>query len=490
MGGIFINYRRGDHEDLVQELYDCLERHFGEDQVFRDIASLVPGQRYPDALRERVADCEVLLVVVHEGWTEARDESGGRRLERADDWVRREIEQALGDGTTVIPLLLDTAGPPRPAELPAPIRDLAHRQAHRLRTGRRHGDLTDLIAVLEPHVAPTWQPIPAPRPPRRVRPGRWLGALTALVAGAVLVAVPALPQDDGWAAERDGVPFTLYGLLGSCLAMAVPLVSVGVVRGPLRRSVNSWERELHTVRHRTYVRQTWPAAAALLLATVIGAFSLNGDLSMALGVVLVVALAVGRTAALSIRLERRDRELWATWPHALPDRVSRPELRRALARLELRTAEWLRPLSREQRDKARWELAGIGRALQGLERQAGRSRGRWLGEDHPWLLSGYVLWLALTAGLALATGTALASAGRGSLPGYAVPAAVLLIGAALCLCTLEVAYRHQRWQLAELLTEATGRTAELSRRVTSLSAPARTRPSALAPRPEQYAEPD
>jgi hypothetical protein len=489
VGGIFINYRRGDHEDLVQELYDWLERHFGEDQVFRDVASLVPGQRYPDALRERVADCEVLLVVVHDGWTQARDESGVRRLEREDDWVRREIEQALGDGTTVIPLLLDAVEPPRPTELPGAIRDLAHRQAHRLRTGRSHGDLTDLLAVLESHVAPTWQPVPAPRPPRGIRPGRWLGVLTALAACAVLVTLPALPQDDGWA-DRNGVPFTLYGLLGSCLAMAVPLVAVGVVRGPLRRSVNSWERELHSVRHRTYVRQTWPAAAALLLATVIGAFALNGDLSMALGVVLVVALAVGRTAALSIRLERRDKELWATWPHALPGRVSRPELRRAIARLELRTAEWLRPLSREQREKAQWELAEIGRALTRLERQGDRSRGEWLSADHPWLLSGYVLWLALTAALAVATGIAFGSAGMGRPLGYAVLAGVALIGTALCLCTMEVAYRHQRWQLAELLTEATGRTAELARRVTSLSAPARTRPSALAPRPEQFAEPD
>ncbi len=489
MGGIFINYRRGDHEDLVQELYDRLERHFGEDQVFRDVVSLVPGRRYPDALRERVADCEVLLVVVHEGWTRARDESGVRRLERADDWVRREIEQALLGGKTVIPLLLDAAAPPLPHELPGEIRDLAHRQAHRLRGGRRHADLTDLIAVLESHVARTWQPVPAPGPPRGIRPGRPLGVLTALVSCAVLITVPALPQGDV-RPGRDGVPFSLYALLGSCLAMAAPLVAVGVVRGLLRRSVNSWERELHAVRHRTYVRQTWPAAAALLLATVIGAFALNGELSMSLGVVLVVALGVARTAALSVRLERRDKELWATWPHTLPGRVSRPELRRALARLELRTAEWLRPLSREQREKAEWELADIGRALTRLERQAGRSRGAWLREDHPWLLSGYVLWLALTAALAVATGVAFGSAGLGRPLGYAVLVGVVLTGAALCLGTMEVAYRHQRWQLAELLTEATARTAGLSRRVTSLSAPARTRPTVPAPRPEEYAEPE
>ncbi|MDF3148151.1 toll/interleukin-1 receptor domain-containing protein, partial [Streptomyces sp. T21Q-yed] len=126
MGGIFINYRRGDHEDVVRELYDRLEQHFGEDQVFRDVASIVPGQRYPDTLRERVADCEVLLVVVHRGWLQARGPSGGLRLDDEADWVRREIDQALHTGKTVVPLLLDGAAPPRPDQLPWPVRELAH----------------------------------------------------------------------------------------------------------------------------------------------------------------------------------------------------------------------------------------------------------------------------------------------------------------------------------------------------------------------------
>ncbi len=490
MSGVFINYRRGDHADLVRELYGRLEHHFGEDQVFRDVASLVPGQRYPDALRDRVADCEVLLVVVHEGWTEARDEAGTRRLDREDDWVRLEIEQALRSGKTVIPLLLDDAAPPLSTELPDDIRDLAHRQAHRLRREEIRAQLTELIAVLESHVAPTWQPIPAP-PPHSPRSGWWLGAGTAVLAAVILLGVPAIPWGDDWA-RTDELPFTLYVVGWCCLLMCAPLVSIGLVSGPFGRSVDSLEREMHTVKQRTYVRKTWPVALALILTVLISAFSTQGDAGVqgALVVVLCAFIGVGRAAATSIRIERREKDLWARWPQGLPSPVHRRELRRAVTRLELRMNEWLRPLSREQREKAEWELAEIGRALTRVKQEATRSRAAWLVQDHPWLLSFYALWLTLVAASALETGFAYRAAGLDTTRIHVALAGTVLFGLALSLATMEVSYRGGRRARTELVHEVAGNAGLLAERVASLSSPVRTRPSAPAPRPEEHAEPD
>ena len=38
MGGVFINYRRGDHSQTVEHLYAELDRHFGRGQVFLDLS--------------------------------------------------------------------------------------------------------------------------------------------------------------------------------------------------------------------------------------------------------------------------------------------------------------------------------------------------------------------------------------------------------------------------------------------------------------------
>ncbi|WP_461064349.1 toll/interleukin-1 receptor domain-containing protein [Streptomyces pseudoechinosporeus] len=489
MGGIFINYRRGDHEDVVRALYDRLEQHFGEDQVFRDVASIVPGQRYPDTLRQRVADCEVLLVVVHRGWADALGGSGERRLDDETDWVRREIDQALHTGKTVIPLLLDGAAPPRSDQLPESIRELAHRNAQWLRVARYDADLAELVAVLETKVSRTWRPVPPPPP--GYRPGRWLGVLATVLACAALIGVPALPQDDDWA-RGNGLPWTLYATLGCCLLLCAPLIAVAVGRFLLRRPIDSWERDLHAVKHQTYVRQTWPMAAGLLLIGLVPALQMWGDKGMwaSLALLLVMGLGVAHTAATHIRLKRRDADLWARWPQGLPNPVTRPVLRRAIARLELRLAESRPPLSREQREKAEWELKDMREALERLADEARRSRLRWLCQDHPWIFGGYCVGLALITALAVASGLAFDAAGQGRLRGYVALAVVVLTGAALALATMELGLRHQRRLRTSLVTEATERIAALADQVTALSAPARTRRPTPAPRPEEFAEPD
>ena len=47
MGGIFISYRREDSGPYAGRLRDALSHHFGAEQVFRDIDSINPGERFP-----------------------------------------------------------------------------------------------------------------------------------------------------------------------------------------------------------------------------------------------------------------------------------------------------------------------------------------------------------------------------------------------------------------------------------------------------------
>ncbi|MDF3150339.1 hypothetical protein, partial [Streptomyces sp. T21Q-yed] len=109
-----------------------------------------------------------------------------------------------------------------------------------------------------------------------------------------------------------------------------------------------------------------------------------------------------------------------------------------------RLAESRPPLSREQREKADWELTDMRRALGRLADEARRSRVRWLCQDHPWILGGYCVGLALVTALAVASGLAFDAAGEGRPRVHVTLAVVVLVGAALALSTMELALRHQR----------------------------------------------
>ncbi|MGW2204787.1 toll/interleukin-1 receptor domain-containing protein [Streptomyces sp. NPDC001774] len=487
MGGIFVNYRRS-HFDEVRDLRDRLAEHFGDGQVFFDAASIMPGDRYPDALRKRLEDCEVLLVVIHEGWAGERNEQGERRLHLDGDWVRTEIAEALRTGTTVIPLLLDGAEPPLPGELPEGLRDLAHRQAERVRGLTWRTDMLRLIALLESRVGPNWQPIPSEET-ARAAPGRWLGAVTAAVGAALLCAVLWFARDDAVPGPGE-VPLSFMAAGWSVLVMCAPLATVLFLLALTRLSLDSWERELHSVTHATYVGRTYPVAVGLVLLALFGALSMRDQgILLSWVVLLVVVLAVARTAAASIRIRRKDQDQWTRWPQALPLPTSRQVLRRSIARLEVRTGLWSSPLTREQREKAHWVLDDIDRALTGLAEEARRSRTLWLARDKPWHLSLYVVWV--TANIALTTASTLPSllAGTGTWRMYVLPVVAALLSVALSLGTMEVAYRTQRRQREALLCEATGKAELLRSRVTALSSPARVKPSVPAPRPEELREP-
>jgi hypothetical protein len=148
-GNIFINYRRGDEPGFVQALLGRLEQVFPAERLFIDVDHIPPGEDFVHVLESKVSACDALLAVIGRGWLDATDESGYRRLDDPNDFVRVEIESALRQGKRVIPVLVHDARMPRADELPEPLRPLATRNAVRLTHERFRSDVQGLIAALQ-----------------------------------------------------------------------------------------------------------------------------------------------------------------------------------------------------------------------------------------------------------------------------------------------------------------------------------------------------
>jgi hypothetical protein len=148
-GKIFINYRRGDDPGNTGRLFDRLQEAFQPEQLFIDVDSIAPGLDFVRVLEEQVGQCDALLAVIGKGWVDARDDTGARRLDNPEDFVRIEIESSLKQDKRVIPVLVGDAHMPRPEELPEAIRPLARRNAVRLSHERFRADAQGLIKALQ-----------------------------------------------------------------------------------------------------------------------------------------------------------------------------------------------------------------------------------------------------------------------------------------------------------------------------------------------------
>ena len=133
MSRIFISYRREDAPGHAGRLYDRLTAHFGEDQVFMDIDTIEPGEDFVSAIEKAVGSVDALVAVIGRSWLDVLDsDTGQRRLENANDYVRLEIKTALERKIRVIPVLVQQASMPLKTELPADVAGLTRRNALQL----------------------------------------------------------------------------------------------------------------------------------------------------------------------------------------------------------------------------------------------------------------------------------------------------------------------------------------------------------------------
>jgi serine/threonine protein kinase len=147
---IFISYRRSDSADITGRIYDRLVERFGRDLIFRDLDSIPLGTNFRRYLQNVVSKCVVELVVIGRTWANISDDSGQRRLDNPDDFVRVEVEAALGSDIPVIPLLVQDAVMPRKDQLPSSLHELVYCHGMPIRSDPDfHNDMDRLIKSLE-----------------------------------------------------------------------------------------------------------------------------------------------------------------------------------------------------------------------------------------------------------------------------------------------------------------------------------------------------
>lgn len=146
---VFISYRRADTAMAAGRIDDFLSVYFNRAQIFRDVREIGLGNKFPERLRQALAQSRVLLVVIGEKWLTLSHESGRRRIDDVNDWVRVEIRTALESGITIIPLLIDNAQMPRKEDLPEDLQTMSDWQALRVRADTFTYDMLFLREYLE-----------------------------------------------------------------------------------------------------------------------------------------------------------------------------------------------------------------------------------------------------------------------------------------------------------------------------------------------------
>src|SRR5689334_3964619 len=101
MPKIFISYRRQDSINEARKIYDKLCQTFGKNNIFFDIDKIPPGTDFRVVLNNTLREVKVVLVLIGKNWVSIQDTNGQIRLHNPADFVRLEVEAALGSHNIV-----------------------------------------------------------------------------------------------------------------------------------------------------------------------------------------------------------------------------------------------------------------------------------------------------------------------------------------------------------------------------------------------------
>lgn len=165
MSGIFISYRREDSAPYAGRLCDLLRRDFPDVAIFMDIDAIAPGEDFVRGIDRALSACRVVVAVIGPRWEAVEDESGRPRLSNPEDYVVRELGEALEANIRIIPVLVGDASMPHGDALPRRLKPLATRQAIELSDSRFVADverLSEAIAQSASRSALRGEPIRQP----------------------------------------------------------------------------------------------------------------------------------------------------------------------------------------------------------------------------------------------------------------------------------------------------------------------------------------
>ena len=181
---IFISYRRADTQATAGRMAQFLDGIGAVDEVFLDVDDIGVGENFERRIERTLARASHVFVLIGPGWAGPAGASGRPRLFDADDVVRRETALALRGEAKLVPILVDEARMPRPAELPDDLKELPGVNAFSLRTSHFDEDMDDLLdGLLGKHAGrgSRWRLAPL------TLSGIALRALAGLAAGAALL---------------------------------------------------------------------------------------------------------------------------------------------------------------------------------------------------------------------------------------------------------------------------------------------------------------
>ncbi|MGH8796770.1 MAG: toll/interleukin-1 receptor domain-containing protein [Caldimonas sp.] len=195
MGSVFISYRREDSQGQARALFQDLVARLGRSAVFMDVDSIALGRDFREALQERLATCDLMLVLIGPGWLSGTDRTGRRRLDNPADYVCLEIAAALKRRIPIAPLLLQGAQMPTAEQLPESIRELAYRNGFELSHNRWDSDVQEMMKRLGLDARADAPPSDGPAPPApaaaQPRKKAWI-AIGAMAVLALAIAAGGL----------------------------------------------------------------------------------------------------------------------------------------------------------------------------------------------------------------------------------------------------------------------------------------------------------
>jgi hypothetical protein len=196
---IFINYRREGSIDAAGRLHDRLAQTFGHKNIFMDVEDIPAGVDFAKYLSDQVAASRVFLAVIGPTWLDAKDASGGRRIDDPDDFVAIEIKAALARNIRVIPVLVEGARMPKAGELPDPLKALARRhgvEVGQLQFGRDAEGLVERVREALNAQSGSLRPRRATAVAVAVAVALFLVGWVGLNQGEILASVPQTVQLD------------------------------------------------------------------------------------------------------------------------------------------------------------------------------------------------------------------------------------------------------------------------------------------------------
>jgi pterin-4a-carbinolamine dehydratase len=141
----FISYRREDSREWSALIFEGLRHAFGPDAVFMDVDAIRTGDKWSERISDALRTASVVLPVIGPKWLFVQDAAGRRRIDGESDWVRREVEEALGAGKAILPLLVGGAAVPSRSALPPSIAHVVELQFAPVSSRR---DIDGLISQL------------------------------------------------------------------------------------------------------------------------------------------------------------------------------------------------------------------------------------------------------------------------------------------------------------------------------------------------------